>query len=312
MYYAITKAKESLQADLEVAFDLSIDNDLELRFKKVVNFYVVSLPQSRKQRSAGKLINEKESRYVKIDTSVSYSFMDEEKRYQQTILLDSNPISPAILNGFFQKELLKKKIPAETAVIVHDGKVNKQVLSLTDSTLYRSAFKAGPFKLGLFKEIEVTAYAAIPWWYLSMQILQQPLTLGILAAMLMTYTLWLIIAKRKRISQARIDFSDLHLTTSIYSLGRLSLDTETQTVFSGTEKIKVTGRDYQLLLLFLTGYNHYVSREKIIQHFWSEKEDCTDRINTSVSRLRRILKDADPSLKIVAEKKAGYRLTEKK
>lgn len=289
------------------SFSQSIDADLNKRFLDINDLYIVSTPPNYKPHGTVKITTEEGTTIVKRDSSEPHNPWEEEKKSKQTVLADTNAIVPTTLDSFFCQELLKKNIPAKTAVIVNDGKTNKNARSSTDTSIYNSPLKAGPFKLGLFKEIEVTGYAIVPWWYIAAQVMQQPPVIILLSAILLTTGVWLIIRKRLHLKTLPINALGSG-TDGIFHFGQLSLDTHTQTVFAGNHPIKVTERDYQLLLLFMSSSHHYVSREKIVQHFWSEKEDCTDRINTSISRLRKILKETDPSLKISTEKKAGYRL----
>lgn len=308
---SLEEQHKKLTASVREVFILALEKDLKKRFSEIeAPFIISSSSKDFKPGGTGKLIDNKGTRYLKKSTQDQLSFLEKMRQFQQTALIDSNPINANALAAIFRHELAEKHIPAKTAVIVNDGKTNKNARSSADPRLYNSSFKTGPFQLGLLKEIEVSAYALVPWWYTTIQTLQYPPVIILLSAIFLSGLIWMIMNKRARLNTLPEASPETRTDNGTYRIGKLLVNSTTQLVFSGNEPVKVTERDYQLLLLFLRSYNHYLAREKIIQHFWSEKEDCTDRINTSISRLRKILKEADSSLKIVTEKKAGYRLVE--
>lgn len=305
--------RKNLQALIQQTFNQVIEEDLEKRFSESgASFTALAQPNTNRTKGLSIIIDIDGKRFVAEETPLNELFFKKLRQFQQTVLVDSKPINIVVLNTMFREQLSKKNIPARTTVILNEGKAQERASSSTDSYVYGSSVKAGPINIDLYKDIRVTGYALVPWWYLAWQILPQTSSSLLLSAVLISFALCLFLrmkANSKKNSSTPPSESDT--SNESYRLGQLSINKTTKSLLAGTMPVRVSERDYRLLLLFLSSPYHYLSRESIVQQFWSEKEDCTDRINTSISRLRKILKEADPDLKIITEKKAGYRLITK-
>lgn len=92
-----------------------------------------------------------------------------------------------------------------------------------------------------------------------------------------------------------------------YVLGCLLLHTHECILYKDHKQIKTPKREYELLMLFLTSPDYFITHDMIISKFWSANIDCTDKINTSVSRLRKLLL-TEPRLEIFNKRGFGFQL----
>jgi DNA-binding response OmpR family regulator len=110
-----------------------------------------------------------------------------------------------------------------------------------------------------------------------------------------------VFLKRSRVNQA-----DDH--AQIVKLGLFSFDRNNQTLSRGTEEIRLTQREAELLLLLIGNKNHVVKKEDILKTIWFDTNSVYSRsVDVFISRLRKML-IADPDLKIENIHGVGYRL----
>lgn len=251
----------------------------------------------------------------------------------QTNYLKLNcPINISTLDSIFTISLIRKRILAKVALTVSTPELNYSTQSELDTTLYKSATYIKEIRTGLFREIKIKAFIQYPFLFIFQKV-KYPhkfcLTILVTFVALVLVFISTFIFKRKVTTlpvQEKIQFYneqqevvyDVDEATvskqnvkqpvkNQYQIGSLVLNTHECTLYKGNERIKTARREYELLMMFLTSADNFIKRDAIILEFWSSKIDCADKVNTSISRLRKLL-SVDKSIKIVTERGVGYRL----
>ena len=92
-------------------------------------------------------------------------------------------------------------------------------------------------------------------------------------------------------------------------VGRLSLDLQTNEVFRDGQAFKISPGERRLLSLFLRRGDRIVSATDIEQLSLDQGRDASENaVQKAISRLRRLLQELDPGLKIETIRGSGYRL----
>lgn len=96
----------------------------------------------------------------------------------------------------------------------------------------------------------------------------------------------------------------------ILTLGNLTVNTESMDVTRGSEQIKLTPKEFELLVLFLRNKNITLYRDRIYEEVWGgETEYETRTVDIHVQRLR---KKADLKDNLVTVYHTGYKIVEEK
>ena len=96
---------------------------------------------------------------------------------------------------------------------------------------------------------------------------------------------------------------------SVLSFGDLSLDPATGELSCGTRRVRLSGREFQLMELFLRSPGMLFSAERLMEKIWgwdSEAEISVVWVN--ISNLRKKLKAIDSGVQISASRGLGYLL----
>ena len=96
---------------------------------------------------------------------------------------------------------------------------------------------------------------------------------------------------------------------SVLSLGDLSLDPATGELSCGTKRVRLSGREFQLMELFLRSPGMLFSAERLMEKIWgwdSEAEISVVWVN--ISNLRKKLKAIGSTVQISASRGLGYLL----
>lgn len=97
-----------------------------------------------------------------------------------------------------------------------------------------------------------------------------------------------------------------HKTADLIEIGGLMIDTAAMTVFRNTEEIRLTRKEYDLLLLFARNPNVALYRETIYERVWNEEFPYGSKtVDLHIQRLRKKV-GWEKLLKAV--NKVGYRL----
>ena len=99
--------------------------------------------------------------------------------------------------------------------------------------------------------------------------------------------------------------------TEVFQAGDLKLDFYRREVFIGTEKIKLTTTEYDLLKVLATDAGAMRTRYQLVHELWgtTQYQDVVHLLRVTVSNLRRKLeREAGIVRRIVTEPGVGYRL----
>lgn len=100
-----------------------------------------------------------------------------------------------------------------------------------------------------------------------------------------------------------------HKTESVIQIGDLTIDTASRTVHKQGERISLTKKEYDLLLLFIRNRNIALYRETIYERIWGGDYMGDSRtVDLHVQRMRKKIGWED---RIVTVYKVGYRLEDK-
>ena len=99
-------------------------------------------------------------------------------------------------------------------------------------------------------------------------------------------------------------------TDTILTFKDYSIDIENKTVTRGDEEIKLTPKEFELLVLFVRNINITLFKDKIFETVWETEWQPESRtVDLNVQRLRKKLGLKD---ELVTVYSTGYRLTDKK
>ncbi len=93
-----------------------------------------------------------------------------------------------------------------------------------------------------------------------------------------------------------------------FQIGSYSFDYQRQILRRGTEDVKLTPTESELLRLLCANLNRILDRDKALREIWGNESYFTGRsMDVFISKLRKYLKD-DPSVEIVSVHGKGYKL----
>lgn len=99
-------------------------------------------------------------------------------------------------------------------------------------------------------------------------------------------------------------------TRKIYSIGDYNFDPDNFVIFRDDEKINLTGRQAELLQLFLENKDAVLKREEILKKLWGDDDYFMGRsLDVFISKLRKLLAIA-PQVSIENIHGIGFRFTE--
>ncbi|MFP4059415.1 MAG: response regulator transcription factor [Bacteroidota bacterium] len=94
----------------------------------------------------------------------------------------------------------------------------------------------------------------------------------------------------------------------IFYIGRYMLDSNKQTLFIGSEKIKLTTKESELLKLLCQHMNKVLERNYALKSIWMDDNYFNARsMDVYITKLRKYLKE-DPAIKILNIHGKGYKL----
>ena len=93
--------------------------------------------------------------------------------------------------------------------------------------------------------------------------------------------------------------------------GNLSLDRRTFELSTGSETIRLAGKEYQMMEMLLSGKGQLVSTERFLEHIWGYETDVElNVVWVYISYLRKKLEKLNANVKIRASRNQGYYLEE--
>jgi DNA-binding response OmpR family regulator len=91
--------------------------------------------------------------------------------------------------------------------------------------------------------------------------------------------------------------------------GGLRIDVAARRVFSGTDEVPLTGKEFEVLSVLAANRDKVVSRDRLMADVWDENwYGSTKTLDVTIGRLRQKLERADVGERIVAVRGVGFRL----
>ncbi len=92
------------------------------------------------------------------------------------------------------------------------------------------------------------------------------------------------------------------------SIGKYIIDKRNMELLYGDQKVELTGKETELLVLLHSSVNNTLEREVILRTVWGDEGDYIGRtLDVFISKLRKKLED-DPTVKIANIRGIGYKL----
>lgn len=102
-------------------------------------------------------------------------------------------------------------------------------------------------------------------------------------------------------------------TDSKMSFGNITLDRATFELASETGSFRLTGKEFQMMEMLLSGKGQLVSSERFMEHIWGyDTEVEMNVVWVYISYLRKKLEKLNANVKIKASRNLGYFLEEEK
>lgn len=299
--------KKNIHTKIQNTFVETVDKDMFIRLKTwgapYASFY-------RKKEKVGprvaKLMTVEKTEYFSrsiTDSLCSLSGNQFKNASFQTVLALEEPINVYALNELFQNALAKAKLKGKSAIYYTLS--DTTVCSTTDSTFYKSAYPLKKVYAGLKREIELQAYVKIP-------ILTQMKTtskdfiivflLLILFVSAFFWTKYSSFAEKYIYHPAKKTLRPLLMLTP-----EIGFDSERGYLIGKGKEVKLINYKLRLFRLFLESPGYYLSLSEILKSVWDGAIVSPNTIEQTVRRLRTDLK-CFPEIRIVTERKVGYRL----
>lgn len=225
-----------------------------------------------------------------------------EKLIMQYMLSKDDPIKPINLDSIFNEFLKKENLHLNTGIAyVHKDSI---LYSKNKPIFFKKAFHTPKDTLDFKNAVIVQGFAEIDFITVLRNISIVHWIIPISLLLFSSGVIYFLLRPNTKKAKAT---NDEILLAHILAFGSIQLDTETQKLYIDHVEKPIKKYEYELLKLFLNDKNHFLMRDTIIKHFWSEKEDCEDRLNTIIYRLRLNLKEAK-DIKLVNKRGTGYEI----
>lgn len=228
------------------------------------------------------------------------------KMVDYTILHNKQTVQYGLLDSLFKAKLQNERFPSETFILTHYSTPNKTITYPNNRKTVWFTIKTNPVLLGISKELSIVAGVNMTFTTFLKWLLTDHIVLILLSGCGAVVTA-LHFFPMRHIIPAILPSDETEDSTPSYQYATIRINMEDHSVYIGSERIDTSPRNFTLLLMFLTSEDRFVAKEKIVDAFWSAKIDCSDRLNTTINRLRACLKKSDPNLNIAMEND-GYRL----
>jgi hypothetical protein len=122
-----------------------------------------------------------------------------------------------------------------------------------------------------------------------------------LIALLIVFMIGMFLFLRKKRFQSKAD-------PNLIALGDYQFDKRTTELLFDQQRIELTGKEADLLILLYDTVNTTIERDVILRRVWGDEGDYVGRtLDVFISKLRKKL-EADPNVKIVNIRGVGYKL----
>lgn len=226
------------------------------------------------------------------------------KKVQHTILHDERAVDYVLLNRLFQAELRKEQLPSGSFIQARYQQPAKTVVYHGNKAGAAFTVQTRPILLRVSQELSISGGVQLTPSAIFRLVLSDPLILFVLAGGIAWAASLFKPQEHPPAPLTTVEKQDIAVP---HRYATIRLYQEDHSVYIGAVRVDTGPRNFTLLMMFLSNEERFVSRDQIIEAFWSAKVDCSDRLNTTINRLRSILKKSDPNLRIITGA-GGYRL----
>lgn len=115
-----------------------------------------------------------------------------------------------------------------------------------------------------------------------------------------------LLARVRAMLRRKSDFSPSNLTC-----GNLTLDRSGYEIYTdGSEKIRLSGREFQMMEMLMTSPGRIVSVDTFMDHIWADGEADVNVVWVYISNLRKKLTSINATCEIKASRGLGYSINE--
>lgn len=307
VYVFLFKMKKNIQTKVDTILIETVTADMWMRLKKWGQPYAVFYGDTNKKRpELVQLRTVEKTEYFnkRLTDSIRSLHRDNRKHAVfQTILALEKPINVYKLDELFQTSLQKAGLKAKTAI--YYTSLDTTVCSTNDSTFYKSAYPIKKVYAGLKREIELQAYVKIP-------ILTQMKTMSkdfiIVFFLLILFVSAFFWAKYSSFAEKYIyNPAKKTLRPLMMLTPEIGFDSERGYIIGKGKEVKLINYKLRLFRLFLDSPGYYLGLAEILRSVWDGAIVSSNTIEQTIRRLRNDLK-CFPEIRIVTERKVGYRL----
>jgi hypothetical protein len=304
-------SKKKIVSDADFLFKQAISQDHNRRLNDVEYLYFKEnlISHDWPKEKITFITEQGERVQTNIDSIRALPEEEKVKIIRETLLLDGYPVNPDSLNVCFQRILQQRDIPVSTEIKYTEVYNNQTQYSGTDTVFFASAHLLEEYKTGIFNEIIVQAYIKVPLITVvekaGMRLVVYVFVwLGILAVYIV-YVVYMYKAIRKKtVADNR---SEENQTEENQTEELLWLDSGRSCLHYKDEEVILTPTLAQLVSLFLKKPNYFVTKEEIINKFWVNLDNPSNRITQTISRLRNELA-CFSDLEIRTKRGVGYQI----
>lgn len=307
MYIFLFKMKKNIHTKVDAIFTETVTADMWMRLKKWGQPYAILYGNKGRKKSGLVQIRtvEETEYYSKSLTDSIRALRGGQRKYAvfQTILALEKPINVYKLDELFQTSLQQAGLKAKTAIYYTLS--DTTVCSTTDSTFYKSAHPVKKVYAGLKREIELQAYVKIPILNQMKTMWKDFITVFLLLILFVSAFFW---AKNSSFAENYIyNPAKKTLRTLLMLTPEIGFDSERGYLIGKGKEVKLINYKLRLFRLFLESPGYYLSLSEILKSVWDGAIVSPNTIEQTVRRLRTDLK-CFPEIRIVTERKVGYRL----
>lgn len=301
LIYQIQKAKDYITTETSLCLQASIKNFIEHKSKGI--YYAAQYEYDPSKKKLG----EYEIRTVKYaDTVLDYRSKvvdpgEDAFRRLQTLFVDINQLHADSIQFLFDSLLQEKDIHAKSIVGITASFYTKKNEWSGDTTAIHTNYRTAITNQGRYEDINYYAYLRYSPYTLWTLMPKKAISILFICSIMMGVILLWWHRKRKEEEKNEIAL----LKNGNYRIREFIFNVSERTLVSKESK-KETPLPRQLndlLLLFLRARHHRVNKEDIKQKFWPKSTTAITNMTSAVTRLNKILKDADCPYSIITDSK---------
>ena len=301
-------SQKRVEANIDYAFKEAIEKDYQFR---------KSYHQSRSTAVQNFLQAPEYERKIKSYTVrtrtgiTTYQFKDSipeetaKRLMNQYILKDRKPIYPHMLKKYFQDILSKKGIEAEVGVLLIRDSLRHW--SAADSIVPKGAYSTPRQVLDITGSQKAQAWAD----YSTKTLIRHLDPVVYVFLLLLIGVLMYIRPSRERQEETEDTAPDAPTPEAEETEKGILIDLEKQTLHIDGTKCSIPKLDLVLLAMLHERKGECVTREEIKQRFWNTDDNASEKIDTHIKTIRKILKDF-PGYQVMTVRGKGYYLYEER